>query len=482
MKSRIAIIFLSTILLISCKEEIKKEEPVAEAPKEITIAPIDNDVLETAVIYEANIRQYSPEGTFNAFAQDIPKLKELGVKIIWLMPIHPISEAKRKAKGDLLVADIEDPEERKKYLGSPYAVADYTAVNPDLGTMEDFASMVDIAHENGIYVIIDWVPNHTGWDHSWITEHPKYYSKNDKGEITDPIQDNGEPWGWTDVADLNYDNQEMRQAMMDEMMYWITEQKVDGFRFDVAHGVPLDFWEKCIPALREKKALFMLAEAELPYLMKGENLFDMSYAWEGHHVLNGMAQGKKNVNDFDAYLKALDEKLEKDDILMNFVTNHDENAWAGPLKERMGDASEVMTALTYAIPGMPLIYSGQEYDMDYRLDFFGKDTIPKTKGKMWALLEKLGSLKNTETALEGGKNDATYERIQTSNDKSVLSFKRVKDKSELIFVANLSAKPVTFTMPVSGPFVDLMKDQTLDIIEKEEHQFAPWQYLILRKQ
>lgn len=482
MKSNIAIIFLSTILLIACKEEVKKEEPVAETPKEITIAPIDNDVLENAVIYEANIRQYSPEGTFNAFAQDIPKLKELGVKVIWLMPIHPISEAKRKAKGDLLVADIEDPEERKKYLGSPYAVADYTAVNPDMGTMEDFSNMVDVAHENGIYVILDWVPNHTGWDHPWITEHPEYYTKNDKGEITDPIQDNGEPWGWTDVADLNYDNQVMRKAMIDEMMFWITEQNVDGFRCDVAHGVPLDFWEQCIPALREKKALFMLAEAELPYLMKGENLFDMSYAWEGHHVLNDIAKGKKNVKDFDAYIKALDEKLEKDDILMNFVTNHDENAWAGPLKERMGDASEVMTALTYAMPGMPLIYSGQEYDMDYRLDFFGKDTIPKTKGQMWPLLEKLGAIKNLSSELSGGKDAASYERIQTSNDTSVLAFKRVKDNSELIFVANLSANPVKFTYPVSGGFIDAMKDQTINIVESEEHQFAPWQYLILRKQ
>ena len=370
MKSTISIVFLMTLFLFSCKEEVKKETPQETTEEEITIAPMDNEVMESAVIYEANIRQYSPEGTFSAFAEDIPKLKELGVKIIWLMPIHPISEAKRKAKGDLLVADIEDPEERKKYLGSPYAVADYKAVNPDMGTIEDFANMVDVAHENDMYIILDWVPNHTGWDHEWITEHPDYYTKNDKGEITDPIQDNGEPWGWTDVADLNYDNQEMRQAMINEMMFWITEQNVDGFRCDVAHGVPLDFWQQAIPALREKKALFMLAEAELPYLMKGEDLFDMSYAWEGHHVLNDLAKGNKNVKDFDAYMTALNKKLESDDILMNFVTNHDENAWAGPLKERMGDASEMMTALTYAMPGMPLIYSGQEYDMDYILDFF----------------------------------------------------------------------------------------------------------------
>ncbi|MEZ4858729.1 MAG: alpha-amylase family glycosyl hydrolase [Flavobacteriaceae bacterium] len=482
MKSKLVFLLLVALVSFSCKEKGKEISHSEEPIKEITIPPVDNSVLENAVIYEANIRQYSPEGTFNAFAQDIPKLKELGVKIIWLMPIHPISMAKRKAKGDLLVADIEDPEERKKYLGSPYAVANYTAVNPDMGTMEDFSAMVDIAHENGMYVILDWVPNHTGWDHPWITEHPEYYTKNNKGEITDPIQDNGEPWGWTDVADLNYGNQEMRKAMIDEMMFWITEQNVDGFRCDVAHGVPLDFWETCIPTLRSKKALFMLAEAELPYLLTGENLFDMCYAWEGHHVLNSIAQGKENSERFDRYMDSIASKFEKDDILMNFVTNHDENAWAGPLKERMGDASEVMTALTYVMPGMPLIYSGQEYDMDYRLSFFGKDTIPKTKGTMWPLLEKLGKLKNNTSSLRGGKEAASYSRMATSNDKNILAFSRKMENNHLVFMANLTNKPASFTIEVEGEYLNALTNEKVVIKQYDTHNFNPWQYLILIKQ
>ncbi|MEZ4874623.1 MAG: alpha-amylase family glycosyl hydrolase [Flavobacteriaceae bacterium] len=473
---------LTLLVMVSCKEQAKEETPMEDTPETATIAPIDDAVLESAVIYEANIRQYSPEGTFNAFSKDIPQLKELGVKIIWLMPIYPISMEKRKAKGDLLVADIEDPEERKKYLGSPYAVANYTEVNPDMGTMEDFAKLVETAHENGMYVVLDWVPNHTGWDHEWITTHPEYYTKNAKGEITDPIQDNGEPWGWTDVADLNYDNQEMRQAMINEMLYWVTEQNIDGFRCDVAHGVPLDFWEKCIPTLREKKALFMLAEAELPYLMTGENLFDMSYAWEGHHVLNEIAQGKANVKRFDAYMDSIAVKFEKDDILMNFVTNHDENAWAGYLKERMGDASETMTALTYLMPGMPLIYSGEEYDMNYRLSFFGKDTIPKTKGVMWPLLEQLGQLKNNESALNGGKKPAPYTRLVTSNDANVLAFNRTSDHDEMIFIGNLTNEPNSFTVDVEGNFVNALTGENLSLKKNDTHQFSPWQYLILRKQ
>lgn len=473
------LLFSFLAVLFSCKEK-KENTPVVEAEPTSNYQPISHQDLENAVIYEANIRQYSPEGTFNAFTKDIPQLKELGVKIIWLMPIHPISVEKRKAKGDLLVADIEDEAERKKYLGSPYAVANYTQVNPDMGTMEDFENLVNTAHENGMYVILDWVPNHTGWDHPWISEHPEYYTQNDKGEIVDPVKDDGTSWGWTDVADLNYNNQEMRKAMLNEMLFWVKQQNIDGFRCDVAHGVPQDFWEQCIPALRAEKDLFMLAEAELPNLMKGNTLFDMSYAWEGHHIFNEIAQGKKQVPAFNTYIDSLKVKLEPDDILMNFVTNHDENAWAGPLKERMGDASEVFTALSYVIPGMPLIYSGQEYDMDYTLNFFGKDTIPKTKGKMWPLLQKLGALKNNEVALNGGKQAALYETITTSNNNNILAFNRAKNSEKIVFIANLSAQNTTFTLPLAGTFKNALTGEEVILKENESHQFKPWQYLILK--
>lgn len=466
-------------LFMACKEGSTETSESIEMVVEDVFLPINNEILAQAVIYEANIRQYSPEGTLNAFTADIPTLKKLGVKIIWLMPIHPISEVKRKAEGEKLVSEITDLEERKKYLGSPYAVADYTAVNPDMGTLDDFDNLVKTAHENGMYVILDWVPNHTGWDHAWITEHPDFYTKNEAGEITDPLQDDGTPWGWSDVADLNYDNTEMRKAMIDEMRFWITEHNVDGFRCDVAHGVPLDFWQESIPALRKEKDIFMLAEAELPEIMNND-LFEMSYSWEFHHLLNAIAKGEKTVGALDVYMATRATKWESDDILMQFVTNHDENAWAGPVKERMGDATEAMTALVYCVPGMPLVYSGQEYDMDYRLSFFGKDTIPKTKGSMYPILSKLGTLKNTLKALDGGKNPASAERIFTSNE-NVFAFRRVKDGQELIYVANLSKDPAAFTYPVLGNYIDAMKDQTIEIVAGEVHQFAPWQYLILTK-
>ena len=202
-----------------------------------------------------------------------------------------------------------------------------------------------------MYVILDWVPNHTGWDHKWITTNPEYYTQNENGEIIDPINpDSGESWGWADVADLNYDNKNMRSEMIDEMLYWIKYENIDGFRCDVASAVPLDFWEEAISKIRDEKDVFMLAEAEEPELVKGKRLFDMVYAWERHHIFNKMANEENAIEIWDKIMEKESERFESDDILMSFVTNHDENSWNGTIRERMGDAAELLTALSY-IPG-----------------------------------------------------------------------------------------------------------------------------------
>ncbi|WP_339649705.1 alpha-amylase family glycosyl hydrolase [uncultured Salegentibacter sp.] len=468
---------LAFTALFSCKENEKQEQP-EQKEKEQAIAPVSNDALESAVIYEANIRQYSPEGTFNAFTKDIPQLKELGVKVIWLMPIYPISMKNRKATGDLSVEDIEDPEEREKYLGSYYAISDYTDVNPEFGNFEDFEKLVETAHENDMYVILDWVANHTGWDHKWIEEKPEFYHKNEKGEVTDPINPaTGESWGWTDVAHLNFENKELHKAMGEEMRFWVEEYNIDGFRADVAGEVPTEFWESIVPQLEEIKPIFMLAESEDKDLF--ENAFDMGYNWEGHHIMNEMAQGKKTAKDWDAYMQKIDSTYQEDDYLMNFVTNHDENSWNGTVKERMGDASEAMMALTYTLPGMPLIYSGQEYDMDKRLLFFEKDTIPKEKGKVWPLLEKLGKLKNENKALHGAKEAASYENIETSEEEKVLAFKREKDGAKLFYIANMSDKNTSFSIQLNGSFEDYLSGESLEISEDKNIDLEPWQYFIL---
>ena len=457
------IIILSAILIIfsSCRKSNNSEK-------------INIDI-GNAVIYEVNIRQYSEKGTFEEFTKDIPMLKELGVKIIWAMPIFPISKTKRKATGGDFAYLIEDKEKRDKMLGSYYAVSDYGKINPEFGTIDDFRNLVDTAHENGMYVILDWVPNHTGWDHKWITTNPEYYTQNENGEIIDPINpDSGESWGWADVADLNYDNKDMRSEMIDEMLYWIKDENIDGFRCDVASAVPLDFWEEAISKIRDEKDVFMLAEAEEPELVKGKRLFDMVYAWERHHIFNKMANEENAIEIWDKIMEKESERFESDDILMSFVTNHDENSWNGTIRERMGDASELLTALSYISPGMPLIYSGQEYDLDHRLLFFEKDEIPKTKKIMWPLLQKLGKLKKENPALHTGIDASNYKKINVANPE-ILAFERSKGTDSVIFLGNFSKNSQEINNIFSGSF-----NYFNNVIENSEKLvFEPWGFKIL---
>ena len=457
------------LLLLTCKNQTTTVEP-----SELQYKPISDVVLETAVIYEANIRQYSESGTFTDFTKDIPNLKQLGVKVIWLMPIFPISETKRKATGGEFASLIEDETEREKMLGSYYAVTDFTKVNPEFGTLEDFRALIKTAHENDIYVILDWVPNHTGWDHTWLKTNPEYYTQNEVGDVIDPINpDTGESWGWQDVADLNYDNKEMRAEMIEDMLFWITQENIDGFRCDVASAVPLDFWKDAIAKLRAEKEIFMLAEAGEANLVEGTELFDMAYGWDRHHVFNEMAKSDDAVNLWKESIKRDTNLYEADDILMTFVTNHDENSWNGTVRERMGDAAELLTALSIVVPGMPLIYSGQEYDLDHRLLFFEKDQIPSGKAVMWPLLEKLGQLKNTNPALNGGKNPATYTDIETANSK-VLVFSREKNKHKIVFIGNFSGEKQTLENPSMGA---LDYDSELKINDKIL-TLEPWGFRI----
>lgn len=471
--NKLIITSLSLFLLaMACKQEktVKVDE--------LAVKEYSPEEIENAVIYEANIRQYSPEGTFEAFTKDIPELKKLGVKIIWVMPIQPISMKNRKTTDGRIVDEITDPEEKKKHLGSYYSIADYTAVHPDYGTIEDFKKLVETAHENGMYVIMDWVANHTGFDHKWVTEHPEYYHKNAKGEVTDPLNpETGESWGWTDVAHLNYDNKELFEAMANEMVYWVKETNIDGFRCDVADNVKVEFWEYVYPKLKEVKPVFMLAESEKDYLLK--SVFDMGYGWEVHHIFNEIAKGTKSVKDFDSYMAKKDSVYQKEDFFMNFITNHDENAWNGTEYERMGDAVEAFTALTYVMPGMPLIYNGQEYDFNKRLKFFEKDTVTHNKGKMFPIYEKLGKLKNENPALNGGSKSASYERISTSDDVNILAFKREKNGKKVYFIGNFSESEKKFKFPLEGDFENYMQGGKISSEKDQEVSFKPWEYWIL---
>jgi alpha-amylase len=428
---------------------------MGQTKKQKSLPAVTDAMMENAVIYEANIRQYSPEGTLNAFTTAIPELKKLGVKILWLMPVFPIGL-----------------EKRKEGLGSYYAVKDYKAINPEFGNLDDYKKLVATAHQNGIYVIQDWVANHTAWDHAWVKEHPDYYATDKDGKMISPFD-------WTDVVKLNYANQNMRKAMVDDMIFWLKEAGIDGFRCDVAMEVPRDFWDNTRVELNKIKPVFMLMEAEQPDLM--EKAFDMQYAWDEHHIMNDVAKGKKSVKDLDTYYANRKVKFAKEDIDMHFTSNHDENSWNGTEYERMGDAVETFAVLTYLTPGMPMIYNGQEYDFNKRLKFFVKDEITKTKGKMFAIYEKLGQLKNNNTALNGGKNPASYQRITTSNDEKILAFAREKSGKKVIFIANLTNTNQEAIVPVNGNFTNYMTGKIIVERKQNKMNLKPWEYLILVK-
>ncbi len=460
--------FLIGVFIFSCqspKEEARKPEEKKVQVK--TLAPISEEVVAHSVLYEANIRQYSEEGTFNAFAQDLPVLNKMGVKILWLMPINPISTTKSKGP-----------------LGSYYAVSDYTKVNPEFGTLEDFKALVQKAHELGIYVILDWVPGHTGWDHHWIQEKSDYYLKNRKGEIIDPIDfRTGKSFGWTDVADLNYNNLEMREELRQAMVYWVKETDIDGYRIDQAYAVPPVFYDKTIEALREIKPVFLLAETDI-YHPGGINLvskFDATYDWPGHQLSKEIAQGRRSATNYHRHIQRTNRLYGAENILVNFISNHDENSWNGTVKESYGAADHAFMAMNFTLPGMPLIYSGQEYDLNKRLRFFEKDSFPKVAGKTMELLQQLGALKNNHRALAAGTSAGSYKRINTTRDNQILAFEREKEGDTLVVVANLSKDYAQFTMPYAGSFKRYQDFKSKLLSPSYQYDMRPWEFWILIK-
>ena len=429
-----------------------------------------NSDIASGVIYEANIRQYSKEGTFNAFTRDIPVLRDLGIKIIWLMPVNPISTTKSKGP-----------------LGSYYAVSDYEKVNPEFGTEEDFRSLVEKAHESGIYIILDWVPGHTGWDHIWIKENPEFYLKNDKGEITDPINhQTGKSWGWTDVADLDYNNKKMQIAMTNAMKYWIEKFDIDGFRVDQAYAVPQTFFDKTFKSLRALKPIFLLAETDIdhPGGIELVSKFDASYH-SGNYFLKQIAQGNMTVTELESHFKSVMEKHNDENILLNYTSTHDVNSWQGTSIELYGDAYKMLTAFTYVFPGMPLLYSGQEYDLNKRLLFFEKDDFIKKRGQTMKFLQKLGNLKNTNDALTAGAGRAAYQSLtglvnmNHGKENQIFAFKRTGQKNTVILIANMSKNYAQFSMNFNGNFKNFSDGKFKKLSDSYEYVMKPWEYWIL---
>lgn len=413
---------------------------------------------KNAVIYEVNVRQYTPEGTFKAFEKHLPELKKLGVDILWLMPINPIGKLNRKGS-----------------LGSYYSVSDYKAVNPEFGTVADLKELVKKAHALKLHVIIDWVANHTAWDNVWTKDHKDFFTKDAKGNFIPPVAD------WTDTIDLNYDNKELWNYMIDAMSYWLKECDIDGFRCDVAAMVPTEFWLEAHSRLTKIKKVFMLAEANENFLHQA---FDMTYNWQLKDFMNDIASGKKKAADLTAFFETEKKTYTPNDYRMNFTSNHDENTWNGTEFERLGDGASSFAVMCQLVPGMPLIYTGQEAGMNKRLRFFDKDTVNWKPYKMRNIYTELNNLKKSNKALWNGLNGEELKSIDCGNE-NVYAFTREKNGNKIFAIFNFSKSPQKIKInsdTIPGKYKDFFnKGAVKNIMNNYEAELQPWEYKLFSK-
>ena len=377
-------------------------------------------------IYQVNLRQYTPEGTIKAFAAQLPRLKKMGVELIWLMPLQPIGKLNRKGS-----------------LGSYYSISDYRAVNPEFGSLGDARQLVEQAHALGIKVILDWVANHSAWDHPWTHCHKDWYKQDAKGEIF-PVTFNlgPEPEYWTDVVGLNYENPALREAMIAEMAFWIREVNIDGFRCDVASLLPTDFWELARRELDAIKPMFMLAESDQADLHRAA--FDMSYGWDLADLMKAIGKGQAGAKELRDWV-GKESAYPGQAYRMNFTSNHDFNSWHGTDAELYGEAYQALAVLSFTLPGMPLIYGGQEARLTRRLEFFEKDPIDWKTLELEAFYSGLLALKKNNPALANGQYGAPVLLLDAGNQQ-LFAFSRQLGSNKVTVAVNLSNQAQTFQL------------------------------------
>ena len=374
------------------------------------------------------------------------------------MPIHPIGEEKRKGT-----------------LGSYYSVKDYKAVNPEFGSLDEFKSLVKMIHKMGMYVIIDWVANHTAWDNEWIIDYPEFYTKDSLGNIISPNPD------WTDVADLNFENKELRSEMIDALKFWVEECDIDGYRCDVAGMVPIDFWIEARTELQKIKNVFMLAEWDTPEVHLA---FDMTYDWNLHNIMNGIAKNEKTVLDLTEHLEEERKRFFRMNAFrMQFTSNHDENSWNGTVFERLGDGAETFAVLTCVIPDMPLVYTGQEAGNAKRLSFFEKDTVEWKEYELFDIYSKLFELKKNKSLLNGDQGGKMI-FLESTNKENIFAFTRTSDKDKILAIFNLSEKPLEFELTgesLQGSYKNYFTGKLESFVSKEIFKLNPCEYRIYTK-
>ncbi len=464
------LLILATLLLVAL---YLRKKQVAPAPPPLLYDLQTPDWVKNAVIYQVNIRQFTKEGNFNAFATHLPRLKDMGVDILWLMPIFPICEEKKKC-------DVDGTTE---CWGSPYAPYDFEAIHPRYGSEDDFRRLVEAIYQLGMKIILDFVPNHTGFGSKWIQEHPEWFIHKPDGSIMPVTSDQGEEWA--DIAQLDLLNTDMREAWMQAHEYWVRKFDIDGYREDCAWAIAPDFWLELRQRLNAMKPVYMLAEDEVHGKEQFDVCFETNYGWGNHHFMKNTANGSYLASDLHKHTESIKKRFGTRGWQMNFTQNHDENTWHGPESELFGNGGDCYTALMFLMEGMPCIYNGQEASLDKRLSFFNKDEIDWSNMERTAFFKTLIDLKHTNKALWHGRDGGFIHKIATSNNANVYAFGREKDGDRVVGIFNMKDTPLSITIKngrFTGKYKDVFTGEKFTLEAEMHYDLKGFEYHIFSNQ
>ncbi len=417
------------------------------------------DFINNSNIYEVNLRQYTAAGTFNAFLAELPRLKDMGVQILWFMPITPISKKNRKGE-----------------LGSYYACSDYVSVNPEFGSLDDLKNLLKHAKAMGFKIMMDWVANHTGWDHVWTISNPEFYLKdNDNGDFK-------RAEGMEDIIELDFSNTALRKAMINAMEFWISECDIDGFRCDLAFWVQLDFWVEARSALEQTKTLFWLGEFDPLDKPEYCTVFDAVYTWTWMHKTETFYKERPGLEFLKDVLRRYDAVCNKDHIPLWFTSNHDENSWNGTEYEKYGDMTKTLAVFSFTWEGISMIYSGQELPNRKRLKFFEKDNIEwAPQCELHEFYKTLLTLHTHHPALRAADAVVANIFLQTNAEANVLAYERKSRNNSVLVLLNLSDAAIKCninTVGVEGDYTDVFTKTTFFINAETTFNLPPWGFLL----
>ncbi len=382
--------------------------------------PLAAPSIEKTVMYEIYVRNFSPEGNFNGIVPRLDSLKAMGINTVWLMPIHPVGQVRRKGT-----------------YGSPYSIQDYYKVNPEFGTEQDFKALVEACHARGMYLIIDLVINHTSWDHPWIKEHPEWYTRDAGDTIIPPVPD------WSDVADLNFNEASLQDELIRMMKYWIEEYNIDGYRCDVAMMVPDSFWRKSIAEIRKIKPLIMLAEASGKEFHEAG--FDFTYGWELYKTMKDVCKLDSSATLFAQSATAEGAKAVNNGRILRFVTNHDETSWDDVPLNLFGGVEGSLAAFTASclLPSVPLVYNGQEVAHPTKMNLFERSPIDwRINKKVTTEYSKILALLRNHRVLQD-----TVLRFWLSDHRDAVGYTRGNGTEAVHVLVNFRSHPVEIDLP-----------------------------------